>query len=481
MSTTLFRRPARRAGPEMPAEEITLQEPPGVPEPKSSSWSMVLTYLPMALMSGSMMLMFTSSGAVRGPLTYIAGGVMVVAMIGMVAGQLLRAAADRKHQLGGQRRDYHRYLAQTRKQVREALGKQYRAVTWNHPDPRSLWSLVLSYRLWERRATHDDFGEVRVGLGTQRAAVTLIPPETKPVEDLEPLAAHALRRFLRAYATLPNAPIAVYLRGFARVQFDGDSAATRALVRAMLGQLAAFHQPADLRIALCLGEAEAPEWDWVKWLPHAQDPEQRDGAGPVRLIADNVTELERLLGGESFTDRPRFETGTPVTASEPFVVVVLDGVSVPAGHPFTGDGHRNAVVLDLSGSLPWKPHRHALHLRITRMRSVASLSTAPAGRSRPRCAARTGCRWPRRRPSPAPLRRSASARPPTPANRCPPTTRSPPCSASPTRAPSHRRSCVPNARRGSGCGCRSASRATALRSNWTSRSPPRAVWARTAW
>lgn len=367
MSTTLFRRPARRVGPVMPSDEVELQEPPTVPEPKSNGLSTVLTYLPMAVMSGSMMMMMLQSSqrsGGSGPLMYITGGMMGVAMVTMIVGQLARASNDRKHQQTGDRRDYLRYLGQVRRRVREKLGEQHRAASWTHPNPRSLWSLVQSYRLWERRASHEDFGEVRLGSGTQRSAVKLVPPESKPVEDLEPLTAHALRRFIRAYSTLARSPIAVYLRGFARVRLRGREETERALVRAMLCQLAALHSPGDVRLAVCAGDREREQWDWVKWLPHAQDDEQRDGAGPKRLISDNVTDLERMLGDQTFTERPRFEPSTPITAGEPFVVVVVDGVGVPAGHRFAGAGYRNAVVLDLGGGPAWQPDRSVLHLEV---------------------------------------------------------------------------------------------------------------------
>ncbi|SFE43161.1 DNA segregation ATPase FtsK/SpoIIIE, S-DNA-T family [Actinopolyspora alba] len=364
MSTTLFRRPARRVGPAMPADQVELQEPPSVPEPQSNSLSTVLMYLPMAVMAGAMTMMMLSSARSGSMMTYIGGGLMGVAMVTMVLGQLARASTDRKHQLTGDRRDYLRYLSQVRRKVRDALGEQHRAAIWKHPDPRSLWSLVRSYRLWERRVAHEDFGEVRLGLGQQRSAVKLVPPQTKPVEDLEPLSAYALRRFLRTYTTLPSAPIAVYLRGFARIQLRGEPEAQRSLVRALLCQLVAFHSPADLTVAVCVGNERREEWLWTKWLPHAQDDGRRDGAGPLRLISDNVTDMEELLGGDSYTERPRFEPSTPITSGEPFVVVVVDGVNIPAGHRFSGGGYRNTVIVDIDSALTWQADRSVLHLEV---------------------------------------------------------------------------------------------------------------------
>ncbi|WP_156753234.1 type VII secretion protein EccCa [Actinokineospora pegani] len=362
MGTVLFARRSRRPKPTAPDSEIEIQEPPAVPEDTGGGMSSVLMYAPMGLGSMAMVMMFVRPGA--GAMAYIGGGMMVLSVVGMLVVQLMRNSVTHKQKLHGHRRDYIRYLAQLRGRVRRSLHSQQRAARWVHPDPRALWSIALGYRLWERRPAHEDFGEVRLGLGAQRSSLKLLPPSTKPIEDLEPMSAHALRRFLRAYSTLPDAPIAVYLRGFGQIQLSGDDDAVLGLVRALLAQFATAHAPGDARIAVCASPERVDRWDWVKWLPHNQDLDSRDAAGPRRLVADGVDEVELLLGGPSFAGRPRFEADTPVTASEPFVVLVVDGVRVPGDHRVADEGYRNAVVLDVSGSLPWQQRPGVLFLEV---------------------------------------------------------------------------------------------------------------------
>ncbi|MFD2419608.1 type VII secretion protein EccCa [Amycolatopsis pigmentata] len=362
MATTLFARRARRPKPPVPDSEIELQAPPGVPEDTGGGISSVLMYAPMGLGSLAMVMMFVRPGS--GAFAYVGGGMMVLSAVGMLLTQMVRGSVTHKQKLNGHRRDYIRYLGQLRRQVREALTAQQQAARWTHPDPHALWSVALGYRLWERRPAHDDFGDVRIGLGTQRSALKLLTPDSKPIEDLEPLAAHGLRRFMRAYNTLPDAPIAVYLRGFGQIQFSGDDEAVLGMVRAMIAQLATAHAPGDVRLAVCAPDDRAGRWDWLKWLPHNQDPDSRDAAGSRRLAAGDINQIELLLGGPSFTGRPRFEADTPVTASEPFVVLVLDGVAVPGDHRMADEGYRNALILDISGSLPWQPRLGALFLEV---------------------------------------------------------------------------------------------------------------------
>ena len=363
MGTIFFVRKARRAGPATPSADIELQAPPVVPEPPIGGVGQVLLYVPMGIGSLAIMLMLLRPGA--GTLAYVGVVLMVISVLGMAVVPFLRNASEQKESAQGDRRDYLRYLGQQRQKVRTSLVDQHRAARWLHPDPAGLWSMALSQRLWERRTAHDDFGEVRVGRGTRRSATRLLAPKTKPVEDLEPLSAHALRRFLRAYSTLEGAPIAIYLRGFAVVQFDGDRAAIRALARAMVGQAVVAHGPGDLRVLLWVGNDVRDEWSWAKWLPHTQDEELADAAGARRLFAAGEAEAERLLGDLGVTPRPGFEPNTPITGSEPLVVIVLDGAELPDDHRIGAEGYRNTVVLDVGGCLPWRSRPHALYLQVT--------------------------------------------------------------------------------------------------------------------
>ncbi|MEU8078876.1 type VII secretion protein EccCa [Catellatospora citrea] len=394
MTTVIFRRPVRQPGPPLPRGEMILQEPPTLPELSGVDMSSMLTYLPMALGTGAMALIFIQPGS--SSLTYVAGGLMGVSGLGMLVSQLGRGGGERKQRLRGERRDYLRYLGQMRRQVRQLSEKQAAALFWNHPDPEVLWSLAGNRRMWERRPTGGDFAEIRLGLGSQRLTVTLTPPQTKPVEDLEPLSARALRRFLQAHWTVPGTPIAVQLRGFARVlvQSTDEPAAPQEerpgalrppsgepgldLVRAMLGQLVTFHSPDDLRIVVCAPVERHERWDWVKWLPHAQHPGQSDGAGAARQVAESFADLERLLG-PTFADRPRFDDPALPSREEPYTVIVVDGVPIPPTSRFAMSSVRNCTMIDLGDSLRWAVDPVTLRL-LVRPDVIEMIGADPQGR-----------------------------------------------------------------------------------------------------
>ncbi|MFI7577685.1 type VII secretion protein EccCa [Micromonospora sp. NPDC049497] len=360
MSTVVFRRPPRQSGPALPRGELLLESPPELPEPTPRGMGQLLMILPMVCGVGAMAFLYAGRGG--GMMTYVAGGLFGVSMLGMAVGTLFNGNND-KAELNADRRDYMRYLAQMRKRTRRAAEQQRAAMAWRHPEPDALWSIAASRRLWERRVTEDDFGETRIATGPQRLAVEIVPPETKPVEDLEPMSAIALRRFVRAHSTVPELPTALSVRAFSRVVLRGDREPVLDLVRAALGQLATFHAPDDLVVAVVAAPDRQAAWEWVKWLPHAHHPGRADAAGPRRLVFASLTEAEDALAGE-LAGRPRFTPEAKPLTTAAHLVVVVDGGEVAATCQLMGQGLLGATVVDLSGTVPRDAGRWLLCLDV---------------------------------------------------------------------------------------------------------------------
>ncbi|MEU2336361.1 type VII secretion protein EccCa [Streptomyces sp. NPDC013172] len=360
MSTVVAKRSPRAEGPPMPEGQVELAEPPVLGEPATADFGSVMTYLPMGLGAGAMVLMYSVGSG--GTSMYMMTGMMGVAMVSMTLTQIGRPGAERRRRMRAERRDYLRYLAQKRVQARQAADGQRAALLWDNPEASELWALAGGPRLWERRPGHEDFGRIRIGLATRRAALEFLPPQTRPVEDLEPLCAISLRRFTKAHQTVPLLPVPVSLRRFTSVEFTGETEEAVALARAVLGQLAVFHSPDELRVAVLGDEAARRAWDWLKWLPHNAHPVAEDAAGAVRLAAGDHDELMDLFGSD-LRDRPDHDAASSPSVAEPFTVIVAQGVRIPAGSRLLGAGIRGVVLLDLTGAVPGGPKVLRLSVR----------------------------------------------------------------------------------------------------------------------
>jgi S-DNA-T family DNA segregation ATPase FtsK/SpoIIIE len=323
VSHIVVKRPPRALPSEVPTDEIVLQPPPELP--RGHQESVLMQLLPTLGMGGSVVFFFTNGQ----PFMKIMGMVMIVSTVAMSIAMVVRFRRGNQGQLADLRTDYLRYLARTRRTALDTARAQRDAQYYLHPSPEQLWALVAEgSRVWERRPGDEDFGQVRIGLGRQSLATPLIAPETGGVDQLEPLTAGAMQRFLSVHGTLDDLPMAVSLRAFSYLTISGEAQCVRSSARALAGSLAALHSPEDLVIVVAAAREFLPHWEWAKWLPHAQAPGATDGAGTRRLIDSDIRELENLISAR-LTGRPRFHPdGTPLP-DEPHIVVVLDGVSLP--------------------------------------------------------------------------------------------------------------------------------------------------------
>lgn len=353
MSTVVIKRLPRTPEPHWPTGEVVLQPPPELPGDGRRNWGRLVMVLPMLAGSAAMALMYTSAGN-RGPFGLLAGGLFGVSALGMVGMVFTQSAAGKgKREMIRERRRYLRQLGQQRTQVQRTIAQQRRATFYRHPDPDALWTIPTSARLWERRRGDVDFAQLRVGLGPQELATPLRAPEGKPLEDLEPMCALALRRFLTTYAVVPDLPIVMALNGFSGIYLRGDAERGRGLCRALLAQIASLHTPDDLLVAVCASPDRQPAWEWVKWLPHALHPSKSDSLGRRRLVAESMTGLESMLD-DVLASRPRFTGGA--TQSGPHLVVLLDGGDTSDSEHLLADGGTSGLdgvtIIALDGQPP---------------------------------------------------------------------------------------------------------------------------------
>ncbi|WEV25038.1 type VII secretion protein EccCa [Streptomyces sp. 71268] len=357
MSQIVVKRPPRALPSEVPSDELRLEPPPELP--RGQQEGVLMQLLPMLGMGSSVVFFFMPGAA---PFMRIMGALMLVSTVGMVIAQIVRYRRGTQGQLADVRRDYLKYLAQTRRQIRRTARAQRDAQFYLHPAPDQLWSLTVdasarpsgdaASRVWERRISDADFGQVRVGLGAQQLATPLVTPDTAPVDELEPLSAGAMQRFVAVHGALDGLPMAISLRRFYHLTVSGEPRSAHGLARALVAQLVALHSPEDLLVAVVAAPGAVPRWDWTKWLPHAQLPQAVDGAGSKRLFGDDLGELEELLAGR-LDGRPRFNRDGQPLLDQPHLVIVLDGGVVPPDSVFAApEGLQGVTIVEVvSGEL----------------------------------------------------------------------------------------------------------------------------------
>jgi S-DNA-T family DNA segregation ATPase FtsK/SpoIIIE len=293
--------PARLPAPAFETADVVVAAPLEVTRPTRTN--VMIRFLPvvMALATVGMMAVvyFSRSAVGHNPAFMTFPLMMLLSAVATVV-----SGADRQRgEINAERAEYLGYLSDLRGAAAKTAAAQRCSLVWCHPDPDTLWTLVGGCRMWERRVADSDFCHVRVGTGKQRLATRLVPPPMGPVQRLDPVTETALRRFLETHSTVPDTPTIIDLREIEAVTVGGNTTHARALLRAMICQLAVLHSPRLVSIAAAVSGRNQAHWDWLKWLPHNQHPRAHDRLGSARMVYPSLAAARQALAG-LLADRP---------------------------------------------------------------------------------------------------------------------------------------------------------------------------------
>ncbi|MGZ4528195.1 MAG: type VII secretion protein EccCa [Mycobacterium sp.] len=276
--------------------DVVIEAPPGLPPPASGRLMarllpVLMSVAGMGVMAAAVFSGTTSGSAVtRNPMFLAFPAVTLASMVVAVAtGRGARQGnidADRAHYLG--------YLDRLRQSVTKTAEQQRSSLRDRHPDPAALWTLIGGQRMWARRTDDPDFCRVRFGVGRRPLVSRVVAPEIRQPAD--PVTTAAVRRFIETHSTVLG-PITIDVREAATVTISGEADAARGLVRAVICQLAVLHPPDSVVIAGVISDRNSVHWEWLKWLPHSQNPMAVDAAGPVRMVYSSLAEANRALAG----------------------------------------------------------------------------------------------------------------------------------------------------------------------------------------
>ena len=244
--TVAARRGAREQAPQVPSGRIVLQPPPEI-TPSDGASGLLLQAVPMVGSLGTIGFVAMSQS---GPRAWFTAGMFLLASVGFVLASGVRQRQQHTAGVLAARREYLAYLAEVRGTIRDAAGRQREAALWDYPDPAALPAIAAEgTRVWERTPSDADFLQVRMGTTSQPLCLTLEPPETPPLAQLDPVAASALHRLLSTHRVQPGLPASAALRAWAHVEVTGDADPARALARSLVLSAAMQHAPEDLVVA----------------------------------------------------------------------------------------------------------------------------------------------------------------------------------------------------------------------------------------
>ena len=300
MSKKGFVRADRLPVPAVPPVRILIAPPLALPEREPRNILLMIA-APALLVGiiGTLLVMYIS-----GTRSMQSGFFPLIGLAGfgalMFSGRLGRGRRISWGEQEKQRRSYLRQLDEDRDEVQRTVQLQRSSQLFVHSDPRRFDMIIGGPRMWERRASDPDFLDVRLGVGVQSTAdsvVSLQWPEVPVGEELEPVTGRALRDFIMEQSTIRDIGKVLSLRSQPGFSFIADNLdELHAMIRSTLCAVAVYHSPDDVKIMVVTRHPE--QWSWLVWLPHNHHNEMFDACGMRRLVFTSPTELEDALDSE---------------------------------------------------------------------------------------------------------------------------------------------------------------------------------------
>jgi len=275
---------------------IKIDAPPAEEKPDDTPLLMILGPSVTMGMSAGVMAMFALMNA-RTTGNYSAAIPMVVMSGLMMVGMVLFPILSRRMQKRKRARDevirkekYREYLEKTRIKIENEKELQAEILHENYVDLAVCVNRIRQRErsLWERTETHDDFLDVRLGIGDWPLSANFQVPERSFTLDDDDLQ-DELFDIVESPRLVREVPVIVSLVKRFSMGIVGERFETTSFLKSLIFQLASLHSYDEVKFAFIYSPHERDQWDFVRWLPHTWTEDRS-----FRLVATDVDQVRQL-------------------------------------------------------------------------------------------------------------------------------------------------------------------------------------------
>lgn len=294
--------------------------------------------VPVALMLGPALTMGVSSIAMvavavinylNGTANLLSTIPTVVMAASMLCGMILWPILTKRHekkkrnQAELDRRDqYREYLDNVRNQIHRLSMEQKEILLERSPDLADCEKRILERRrdLWERSVLHDDFLNLRLGLGQLPLKADIRYPDQRFSVEGDYLL-NEVFRLANEPKVLNDVPVCCSMYDNVVTGVVGTRDATLRFVQGLMLQIVALHSYSEVKL-VCLVDTERLDcWNIARWLPHVWSDD-----GELRFFASGDGEIKALSAALERVLTERLEQQTPNAGKKlPHFVLLTDG------------------------------------------------------------------------------------------------------------------------------------------------------------
>ena len=356
--SNFFRRSPRQLEP-LATGKISIEEPPSLDQSAPPSFfqavgSSLLMVMPMVA-GCAIMLVASRQAGYQSSLFMYSGLVMALtsAIVGVIWG-IANARAQKKQRINAEHQRflaYSQYLVAKKEEIEEKYEGNIASMLRMYPDISELAAYNRKTPgLWNRNEKHEDFLQIRIGLGDTPFQVEIeIPREKFHLYDDE------LREkpeyIKKNFETLYDVPQLLSFKEHHVIGVVGGEEKYGAyeIARLMVMRLAATHSPTDVKMVFIYDEnsvTDRKQWDFVRFLPHVWSENHK-----MRYVAANPAEISEVCYSLAGVFRKRLEEAekqVDKSCELPYYVIFLSDASLVEGELIANNIFNNGSQLGVS-------------------------------------------------------------------------------------------------------------------------------------
>lgn len=187
---------------------------------------------------------------------------------------------------------YKKYIEQKRQEILNEMNYQKGVLFENNLPIENVRDIILnkSRTLWERKPSHSDFLELRLGIGNKNPDIEIKYPEEHFSMEEDELR-NLITNILKETKTMQNVPITLNFKDHNKIGIIGKELVINNFLDSIMLQVMACHGYDDLRIIILTSDKRKKYWEKYKSIPYIWNNEKS-----VRYYGTNKDDINKLTG-----------------------------------------------------------------------------------------------------------------------------------------------------------------------------------------
>ncbi len=235
-------------------------------------------------------------------------GAMLLSMLFWPLLQKQYASRQKKKREALRIKKYNEYIEERRQYIRNIVSRQRQSLIENNLSLADCKQIIINRKrnLWERKIEHDDFLNLRIGIGNVEPFVKV----NYPIEHFS-LTKNNLREVLDKLGAetkvMTDVPVTVNLTKKYISAIIGKSEITKIFIEGLLLQLMTFYSYEDLKIVIMTSKENEYKWKFLKTSPYLSDDDKTirffstdvDEANQISIYLDNYLQNRKYEDGDT--------------------------------------------------------------------------------------------------------------------------------------------------------------------------------------